>query len=555
MGRPACLLPTLLLLAALAAPAAAAERFDVVVYGGNAAGVVAAVQAHRLGRTVVLLEPGRRLGGLTTGGLGNTDIGNKGAIGGLARAFYEKVAAHYARPQAWVHETREEYDRRSAIGNQGHGRPDPVAARTGVATMWVFEPGVAEGILRGMAEEAAVTVRLGERLDLRGGVVKRDARVVSIRTEGGRVYEGRVFVDATYEGDLMAGAGVSHHVGREANAVYGETLNGVQTRNAVHHQFKLRVDPYVVPGDPASGLLPGVHGDPPGEEGSGDRRVQAYNYRMTLTDAPANRLPIPKPEGYDPGRYELLRRYVEAGVFDAIDLNSPMPNRKTDVNNHGAFSSDHVGANYAYPEADHAARERIARDHVSYVQGLWYFLQNDPRLPAPVREKALRWGLCRDEFRDTGHWPHQLYVREARRMIGELVMSEHHCRGTRVAADAVGLAAYGMDSHNVQRYVENGAARNEGDVQVGVPGPYPVSYRAIVPRRAEATNLLVPVALSASHIAYGSIRMEPVFMILAQSAATAASLALDGNGVVQDVPYGRLRARLLADGQVLDAPR
>jgi hypothetical protein len=543
------------LLLALGAPATAAsaspERFDVVVYGGNAAGVVAAVQAKRMGRSVVLLEPGRRLGGLTSGGLGNTDIGNKGAIGGLSRRFYESVAAHYARPGTWVHETREDYEKRSAIGNQGHGRPDPVADRTGVATMWVFEPGVAERILRAMAREAGVVVRHGERLDLAGGVSKEGISIRSIRMESGRVYAGRVFVDATYEGDLMAKAGVSYHVGREANAVYGETLNGVQTRNATSHQFKVRVDPYVLPGDPRSGLLPGLHDGGPGEEGSGDPRVQAYNFRMTLTDAPANRLPIPRPEGYDPRRYELLRRYVEAGVFDALELNSPMPNRKTDVNNHGAFSSDHIGANYDYPDADHASRELIFREHASYVGGLWYFLQSDERLPAAVREKASRWGLCRDEFEDAGHWPHQLYVREARRMIGEVVMTEHHCRGARRIEDAVGLAAYGMDSHNVQRYVVDGAARNEGDVQVGVPGPYPVSYRAIVPRRGEATNLLVPVALSASHIAYGSIRMEPVFMILAQSAATAASLALDGNGVVQDVPYPRLRERLLADGQVL----
>jgi hypothetical protein len=550
MTRGACILLSLLPFLAAASPAA--ERFDVVVYGGNAAGVAAAVQSRRMGRSVVLLEPSRHLGGLTSGGLGNTDIGNKGAVGGLSRRFYERVAAHYARPEAWVHETREEYERRSAIGNQGHGRPDPVAARTGVPTMWVFEPGAAERILRAMAEEAGVVVRFGERLDLAGGVSKKAGAIASVRMESGRVYDGRVFVDATYEGDLMAKAGVTYHVGREANAVYGETLNGVQTKNATSHQFRVRVDPYVVPGDPKSGLLPGIHDGGPGEEGSGDRRVQAYNFRMTLTDAPANRLPIPRPEGYDPLRYELLRRYIQAGVFDAIDLNSPMPNRKTDVNNHGAFSSDHIGANYDYPDADHALRERIFGDHRSYVMGLWFFLQNDERLPAAVRERASRWGLCRDEFLDTGHWPHALYVREARRMIAEIVMTEHHCRGQRRVEDSVGLAAYGMDSHNVQRYVLDGAARNEGDVQVGVAGPYPVSYRAIVPRRSEATNLVVPVALSASHIAYGSIRMEPVFMILAQSAATAASLALDGNGVVQDVPYARLRERLLADGQILE---
>ena len=528
------------------------ESFDLVVYGGTAAGVTAAIQARRLGRTVVLLEPGQRVGGLTTGGLGNTDIGSKAAVGGLARSFYERVAAHYSRPEAWVQETREQYAKLE-IGNQGHGRPDTQAAKTGRPTMWVFEPKVAERILKAMLDEAGVPVRLGQRLSLeKGGVVKKGAAIASIRMESRQRYAGRVFVDATYEGDLLARAGVSYHVGREANAAYGETLNGVQTANAKSHQFNLRVDPYVIPGHPGTGLVPGLQDGPPGEDGSGDRRVQAYNFRLTLTDAPDNRLPIPRPEGYDARRYELLRRYVEAGVFDALGSVSPMPNRKTDVNNNGAFSSDHIGANYEWPDGDYATRERIFRDHVSYVQGLWYCLQNDPRLPPETREKARRWGLCRDEFETTGHWPAQLYVREGRRMVGELVMTEHHCRWTTKAEDSIGLAAYGMDSHNVQRYVADGAARNEGDVQVGVPGPYPVSYRAITPRRAEASNLLVPVALSASHIAYGSIRMEPVFMILAQSAATAASLALDGNGVVQDVPYARLRARLLQDGQILD---
>ncbi len=417
--------------------------------------------------------------------------------------------------------------------------------------MWVFEPRVAETILRTMAEEAGVVVRYGERLDLADGVAKKAGAIASVRMESVRVFEGRAFIDATYEGDLMAKAGVRYHVGREANAVHGETLNGVQTKNAEFHQFKARVDPYVVPGDPRSGLLPGLHDGGPGEEGSGDRRVQAYNYRMTLTDVPANRLPIPRPDGYDPRRYELLRRYLAQGDFEVLSIGS-MPNRKTDVNNNGAFSSDHIGANHDYPDGDWPTRERIVRDHVAYVMGFWYFLQNDEHVPAATRDQARAWGLCRDEFEDTDHWPRQLYVREARRMIGDVVMTEHHCRGEERVGDAVGLAAYGMDSHNVQRYVLDGAARNEGDVQVAVAGPYPVSYRSIVPRRSEATNLLVPVALSASHIAYGSIRMEPVFMILAQSAATAASLALDGNGVVQDVPYPRLREELLADGQILD---
>jgi len=536
------------------APGPEAQQFDIVVYGGTSAGVIAAVQARRMGRSVVLLEPGQRLGGLTSGGLGNTDIGRKGAIGGLSRTFYERVAEHYARPEAWVHETKNEYVARSSVGNQGHGKTDPVAERTGVETMWVFEPSVAEAIFREMTDEAGVDVRYGQRLVLEDGkgVEMVGTAISSIRMESGAAYSGGAFIDATYEGDLMAKAGVSYSVGREGNEVYGETLNGVQTANATSHQFTKRVDPYVVPGNPGSGLLPGIHDGGPGEEGAGDHRVQAYNFRMTLTDAPENRLPIPQPQGYDPLRYELLRRYIEAGVFDALTLNSPMPNRKTDINNRGAFSSDHIGANYDYPDGDHATRKRIYQDHVSYVMGLWYFLQNDPSLPEEVREDAGRWGLCRDEFPDTGHWPRQLYVREARRMVNDDVMTEHHCRGERRAEDPVGLAAYGMDSHNTQRYVVDGAARNEGDVQVRVPGPYPVSYRSIVPRQSEVTNLLVPVALAASHIAYGSIRMEPVFMILGQSAATAASLALDLDGSVQEVLYGELRARLLADDQILE---
>jgi len=349
----------------------------------------------------------------------------------------------------------------------------------------------------------------------------------------------------------MAEAGVSYHVGREANAVYGETLNGVQTRNAIYHQFTKRVDPYVVPGQPASGLLPGVSAGQPGEEGAGDHHVQAYNLRLCLTDASQNKAPITKPANYNAQRYELLRRYIDAGVFDALKLNTPMPNRKTDINNHGAFSSDHIGANWDYPEGDHDTRERIVRDHYEYIIGMWWFLQNDPRLPQSVRQAAQQWGLCRDEFRDNGGWPHQLYIREARRMISDYVMTEHHCRGRAMADDPVGLAAYGMDSHNVQRYVKDGAAVNEGDVEVPVARPYPISYLAIVPKARECENLLVPVCVASSHIAYGSIRMEPVFMVLGQSAATAAVIAIEDGNSVQAVDYQKLSARLLADRQIL----
>lgn len=531
-------------------PAEKTSQFDVIVYGGTSAGVVAAVQSARMGQRTVLINPDHHLGGLTAGGLGATDIGNKGAIGGIAREFYERIARHYAQNTAWRQESRDAFlARRKASQQQSK---DPVAEARGIPAQWAFEPHVAESLFQDFLTEAGVTLITGERLDLQGGVRKPARRILSIRMESGKVFAGRMFIDATYEGDLMAKAGVSYQVGREDNAMYGETLNGVQTRKAVKHQFTKRVDPYVVPGDPSSGLLPGIRNGSPGKEGAGDHRVQAYNFRLCLTDAPENRRPIPQPPGYDAQRYELLRRYIAAGVFDALNLNTPMPNRKTDINNHGAFSSDHIGANYDYPEASYKVRDNIFRDHRNYLMGMWWFLQNDSRLPNSVREAAGRWGVCLDEFTETDGWPHQLYVREARRMISDYVMTEHNCRRQKTAEDSVGLAAYGMDSHNVQRYVKDGAAINEGDVQVGVAKPYPISYRACVPKVGECENLLVPVCLSASHIAYGSIRMEPVFMVLGQSAATAAVFAMNGQVAVQGVDYAKLRKRLQQDQQILD---
>jgi hypothetical protein len=516
-----------------------AADYDVVVYGGTAGGVVAAVQASKMGKSVVLIEPGEHLGGLTSGGLGATDIGNKDAIGGLARQFYHRVWNHYEEPQAWRQETSEQYAKKRRAPS-----PD---------TMWTFEPHVAERIMDQWAAELRVPVVRGERLDLKSGVEKEGPRITHIVMESGKSFAGRMFIDATYEGDLMAKAGVSYHVGRESNQAYGETLNGVQTKHATKHQFTRPVDPYVTPGDPASGLLPGVHDGGPGADGEGDRRVQAYNFRICMTDVPENQIPFAKPADYDPLRYELLLRYMQAGVFDLFGNNQWMPNRKTDTNNNGGFSSDNIGMNYDYPEGDYATRERIFDEHVSYHQGLLYFLVNDPRVPEKARRATAKWGLAKDEFTQTGAWPHQLYVREARRMKSDYVMTEHNCRGAKLAEDSVGLGAYNMDSHNVQRYVQDGQARNEGDIQVAVAGPYPISYRSIVPKESECSNLFVPVCLSASHIAYGSIRMEPVFMVLGQSAATAAVMAIDGNIAVQQVDYGELRKRLLADGQVLAA--
>lgn len=519
------------------------ESYDVVVVGGTSGGIAAAIQVRRMGKSVVLLEAGSHLGGLTSGGLGATDIGNKRAIGGVSREFYQRVRQFYQQPDAWKFERQEAY--RS-------GRSSELAKED---AMWTFEPHVAEKIFRVMLEEAKVTLRMNQPLDRKSRPERQREQgknLVAIRTRSGRVFRGKQFIDATYEGDLMAIANVSYHVGREANAQYGETLNGVQTKNAVKHQLMPGVDPYVKPGDPASGLLPGVHADGPGEEGAGDRRVQAYCFRMCLTDVAENRLPFEKPAGYDERRYELLLRNFEAGETKVPWSPFMMPNRKTDTNNNFGFSTDNLNMNYSWAEGDDAVRQSIYDEHLSYQRGLMWTLANHPRVPQAIRDEVSRWGNCKDEFAEHGGWSHQLYVREARRMVADVVMTQHHCQGKAVVDDSVGLAAYGMDSHNVQRYVDaSGHARNEGDVQVHGFVPYPISLRAIVPKANECGNLIVPVCLSASHIAYGSIRMEPVFMVLGQSAATVACHAMDESVAVQKVDYAKLAKRLKADGQVL----
>lgn len=521
----------------------AADRYDVVVYGGTSAGITAAIQVTRMHHSVVLIEPGRHLGGLTSGGLGATDIGNKAAIGGLSRNFYQRVGRYYAQDKAWKFQSNRDFK--------------SLRRRPNEPEMWIFEPHVAEQILKDMLAEAKVPALLGERLDLNGagangGVRKEAGRIVSLRTESGRVFEGRVFIDATYEGDLMAQAGVSYHVGREANETYGETLNGVQVEEAVKHQFIVPVDPYVTAGNPASGLLPHIEPRPPGPDGSGDRRVQAYCFRICTTDVPQNRIAWPKPADYDPRRYELLLRNFEAGDGRIPWAPVSLPNRKTDTNNNYAVSIDDIGMSDAYPEGNYATRARIIAEHESYEKGWLWTLANSPRVPPKIQQVFQRFGLAADEFVDNGHWPHQIYVREARRMISEYVMTEHDCLGRRVADDAVGLAAYTMDSHHVERYVRDGRVWNEGDVQVGGFSPYPIAYRAIRPKQSECTNLLVPTCPSSSHIAFGSIRMEPVFMVLGQSAATAAVLALESNSSVQDVDMRKLQKRLRDDGQILE---
>ncbi|MES2692222.1 MAG: FAD-dependent oxidoreductase [Verrucomicrobiota bacterium] len=521
----------------------ATADYDVVVYGGTSGGVATAVQAARMGKTAVLIEPTQFLGGLTTGGLGATDIGNKRAIGGIAREFYGKIWEHYQKPENWKHQKRDEYVNRRTGPNDVNEK-----------TMWTFEPHVATQVYDDMLRAAGskVTVVKGERLDLAKGVVKDGTRIVRIVMESGRAFTGKMFVDATYEGDLMAKARVGYHVGREANAVYGETINGVQAKHTVSHQFTKQVDPYIKPGDPKSGILPGIERNGPGEEFSGDKKVQAYNFRMCTTDVPENRRAWEKPAGYDPQWFELLLRNFEAGDHRVPWNPVWMPNRKTDTNNNFAISTDFIGQNWAYPDADYATRAKIWKEHEVWQKGLMWTLANSPRVPEKVRAEFQRIGLAKDEFKDNDNWPRQLYVREARRMISEYVMVEKNCTRAVVAEDSVGMGAYNMDSHNIQRYITpEGFVRNEGDVQVRVR-PYPISYRSIRPKAEECTNLLVPVCLSASHIAYGSIRMEPVFMVLGQSAATAAVHAIEQGTTVQKIDAAKLKERLLKDGQVLD---
>jgi hypothetical protein len=537
----------------LAPPFAHADEIiqaDVCVYGGTCAGVAAAVQATRMGRTAVLVEPGRHLGGLSSGGLGATDIGNKAAVGGISRDFYQRVAAHYRQPSSWTSETADEYFSKRRGGQTAAsslGGPD--------ATMWTFEPHVAEDIFFQMINEAKVPVYFDQWL---ASVKKDGARIVGITTAGGKIFRAKMFVDASYEGDLMAKAGVSCTVGRESNAQYHETLDGIRAVTP-KHQFTVPVDPYVKPGDPASGLLPFIQPGDGGKPGDGDRRVQTYNFRLCFTTNIGNRMPVEPPKGYDPAKYELLSRYFEALAAAGkkpklAEFWNPiwMPNGKTDINNNGGFSTDFIGMNYDYPDGDPATRARIWQEHEDYTRGLVHFLATSPRVPENIRAEMQQFGLCKDEFLDTGGWPNQLYVREARRMISDYVMSENNCRGREVAADSIGLAAYNMDSHNCQRIVKNGHAENEGDVQVPPMKPYPVSYRAITPKAGECENLFVPVCLSATHIAYGSIRMEPVFMILGQSAATAACFAIDDMVPAQRVDYAKLRIRLLTDRQILE---
>ncbi|WP_420146890.1 FAD-dependent oxidoreductase [Spirosoma sp.] len=485
---------------------------DICIYGGTSAGVIAAYSAKKSGKSVVLIEPGKHLGGMSSGGLGATDIGNKQAITGLSRDFYRRIGRHYGQPEQWT-----------------------------------FEPHVAEAVFNQYVKEANVTVWFNYRL---ASVQAQNNRIQAITLEPSsgtnlknRVIRAKQFIDCSYEGDLMAKAGVTYTIGREASSQYNEPLNGVQFRDK--HQFPDGVDPYVVPGKPESGLVWGVSTAKLAPNGSADKAVQAYNYRLCFTNDPANRIPITRPEGYDSTKYELLLRQIAKKMPTELTWNLMhfvmMPNRKTDINNCGGLSTDMIGANYEYPNADYARRAEIIREHELYTKGFFYFIGHDARMPKHLRDEMLQWGYPKDEYVDNNHFSPQLYIREGRRLVGEYVMTQANCEGKVTVPDAVGMAAYTMDSHNCQRLVVDGVVRNEGDVQVGGFPPYPVSYRALIPKRGSIQNLLIPVCLSASHIAYGSIRMEPVFMVLGQSAAQAACLAIDDKKAVQDIDVSKLQ--------------
>jgi hypothetical protein len=507
-----------LLLGASACGEQTTKEVDVCIYGGTSAGVIAAYTAQKNGKSVLLVEPGTHLGGMSSGGLGFTDIGNKYVVQGLALDFYRRLGKHYGKLEQWI-----------------------------------FEPRVAEGIFNDYIRGANIEVWYNAAVLQ---ATKSGSAITEVELAGSRRVRAKVFIDCSYEGDLMAQSGVSYTVGREANAEYGETFNGVQLMN--RHQFPDGIDPYVVKGDTASGLLRGISPAPVLPNGTGDSKVQAYNFRICLTNVPENRVPITRPDRYDSSRYELLLRFKEQYPWrnhSDVFIWSAMPNGKTDINNFGGFSTDVIGENFGYANASYEERARIWQLHEDYTKGLLYFVGHDLRIPENIRHQMLEWGYPKDEYVDNQHWSHQLYVREARRMLGETVMTQHHCQGHTLAADGIAWAAYTMDSHNCDRHVVNGMVKNEGNVEEGGFAPYPIAYSAITPKRDEASNLLVPVCLSASHIAYGSIRMEPVFMVIGQSAAIAACQAIDRHsGVVQQVDakavWDELRGNPLADGSL-----
>ncbi len=504
---------------------AAPQEYDLIVYGGTAGGAMTAIAGAREGLHVLLLEPGQHIGGMATGGLSRTDFGKKEVIGGYAMEFYWRVGLKYAM------------------------------GRFAQDVAWYYEPKVGEQVLREMLQEARVETKFGTRLAGQKGVVKSGARIEEIRTEDGATYKARMFSDSTYEGDLMAQAGVEYTWGRESAEQYGESLAGVREHTPLH-QF---LDP-VRARDADGKLLPEISDGPKGEKGSADRKVQSYNFRMIMSDDPANQIPYPKPPGYNPHRYELLalrlaaetQRLGRAPHFHEEVLIAPIPNHKADVNNQGAFSTDYIGGSWKYPNASYSERAAIRQAHVDYTKGFFYFLAHDPRVPKPLQEEVNQWGLAKDEFVDTNNWPHQLYVREARRMVGEFVATQKDVQTDLTKPDPIGMGSYNSDSHNVQRVeMPNGFVENEGDMQVAVQ-PYQIAYRVMLPKQTQATNLLVPVCFSASHVAYSSMRMEPQYMIIGQAAGVAGAMAIQAGTAVQNVDTRALVEKLKQQGAVLE---
>jgi hypothetical protein len=520
-------------------------KADIIIYGGTSAAITAAIQSYQMGRSVIMISPDKHLGGMSSSGLGFTDTGNKEVIGGLARKFYQMIYDHYDRLSSWNWQNSADY------GNKGQGNPAIDGAKR---TMWIFEPHAAEEAFDLMLFNSKVWVFRDEWLDRQTGVVKEGGSIISIKTLTGKVFLGKVFIDATYEGDLMAAAGVKYQVGRESGSVYKEKWNGVQAGVFQHgHYFRDKVDPYIIPGKPSSGLLPGISAEPLPPNGTGDKKIQAYCYRLCLTQKPENMAPITKPDGYDPAKYELLARLSATGWNEFFGKYDPVPNLKTDVNNHGPVSFDFIGMNWDYPEASYERRKEILAEHQRYQKGLLYFTATDGRIPEAVRETMKKWGFAKDEFADNGNWPYNIYVREARRMTGEYIMTENEVLGKKDVPRPIGMGSYTMDSHNVQRYVtQEGYVQNEGDIGVKPDRPYQIDLGAILPLRDQCRNLIVPVCLSSSHIAFGSIRMEPVFMILGQSAGVLASMAVKKNSTIYDIPYNELKAMLIENGQILE---
>jgi len=520
-------------------------KADIIVYGGTSAAVTAAVQVIHMGKSVIIVSPDKHLGGMSSSGLGFTDTGNKEVIGGIAREFYQLIYQHYQDSSAW------KWQRKSEYGNKGQGNP---AIDGEKRTQWIFEPHAAEEAFDIMVKENNITVFREELLDRKNGVNMDSNRIISIKALSGKTFKGREFIDATYEGDLMAASGVHYTVGREANSVYNETWDGVEKGVFQHgHYFKSDVDPYKVPGDPSSGLLPRINKGQPGDNGTGDNKIQAYCYRLCLTRVPENMIPITRPEGYDSTQYELLARVAATGWNEYFNKYDPIPNLKTDVNNHGPVGFDNIGMNWDYPDASYERRKEIINDHINYQKGFLYFMATDKRIPEEVRKAMNEWGYAKDEFTDNDGWPYNIYVRESRRMLGRYVMTENDIMDKREVPEPVGMGSYTMDSHNVQRYVTpEGYVQNEGDIGVATPKPYSIDLGSIMPKPDECENLLVPVCVSASHIAYGSIRMEPVFMILGQSAATVATLAVEQNKPAWQIPYAEIQKQLEKDGQVLN---